>query len=307
MQRARQHEERMSQQKRRGERKLLAFWTCLSHRTRCFFRPRGRPAFQRTSSSAGLLKGENSPAAGSQQGGGGSCLELQLSYLGKNPSSSTCMQSRSGPWALENCWLLTRTGVLPATCDLAWAWWGTHAHRRPASAGHLGGLPGGGGCRAAGGPDPGPPRPGPGLVAQCQQRLHRLHHRIIALGLVMVAVIVGSRKLGVNSDNLVTSIAASLGDLITLSLLAAISSFLFHHRDLWFLPPAVGHYFLLLIPLWVSVPRCSPPIREVLQSGLVGMALSSIGGLILDRTVSDPNFEGMAIFTPMIHGKPGSL
>ncbi|CAL8254188.1 unnamed protein product [Gadus morhua 'NCC'] len=32
------------------------------------------------------------------------------------------MQSRSGPWALENCWLLTRTGVLPATCDLAWAW-----------------------------------------------------------------------------------------------------------------------------------------------------------------------------------------
>ena len=58
MQRARQHEERMSQQKRRGERKLLAFWTCLSHRTRCFFRPRGRPAFQRTSSSAGLLKGE---------------------------------------------------------------------------------------------------------------------------------------------------------------------------------------------------------------------------------------------------------
>ena len=46
----------------------------------------------------------------------------------------------------------------------------------------------------------------------------------------MVAVIVGSRKLGVNSDNLVTSIAASLGDLITLSLLAAISSFLFPHR-----------------------------------------------------------------------------
>ncbi|CAL8254182.1 unnamed protein product [Gadus morhua 'NCC'] len=123
----------------------------------------------------------------------------------------------------------------------------------------------------------------------------------------MVAVIVGSRKLGVNSDNLVTSIAASLGDLITLSLLAAISSFLFHHRDLWFLPPAVGHYFLLLIPLWVSVPRCSPPIREVLQSGLVGMALSSIGGLILDRTVSDPNFEGMAIFTPMIHGVGGNL
>lgn len=30
---------------------------------------------------------------------------------------------------------------------------------------------------------------------------------------------------------------------------------------------------------------------------------SSIGGLILDRTVSDPNFKGMAVFTPVINGK----
>lgn len=30
---------------------------------------------------------------------------------------------------------------------------------------------------------------------------------------------------------------------------------------------------------------------------------SSFGGLILDKTVSDPNFEGMAVFTPVINGK----
>jgi hypothetical protein len=29
----------------------------------------------------------------------------------------------------------------------------------------------------------------------------------------------------------------------------------------------------------------------------------SIGGLILDKTVSDPNFEGMAVFTPVINGE----
>ncbi|CAL8340993.1 unnamed protein product [Lota lota] len=56
--RAREREERRWQQKRRVERKLLGFWTCLSHRTRCLFRPGERPAFQRTSSSARLLKGE---------------------------------------------------------------------------------------------------------------------------------------------------------------------------------------------------------------------------------------------------------
>lgn len=32
--------------------------------------------------------------------------------------------------------------------------------------------------------------------------------------------------------------------------------------------------------------------------------LPSFGGLILDRTVSDPNFKGMAVFTPVINGEP---
>lgn len=32
-------------------------------------------------------------------------------------------------------------------------------------------------------------------------------------------------------------------------------------------------------------------------------SLCSIGGLILDRTVSDPNFAGMAVFTPVINGE----
>jgi len=49
-------------------------------------------------------------------------------------------------------------------------------------------------------------------------------------GLVMVAVILCSKKWGINPDNVATPIAASLGDLITLSLLAAFSSFLFRHR-----------------------------------------------------------------------------
>lgn len=33
----------------------------------------------------------------------------------------------------------------------------------------------------------------------------------------------------------------------------------------------------------------------------------SFGGLILDKTVSDPNFEGMAVFTPVINGEYMSM
>lgn len=35
--------------------------------------------------------------------------------------------------------------------------------------------------------------------------------------------------------------------------------------------------------------------------------VSSVGGLILDKTVSDPNFAGMAVFTPVINGVGGNL
>lgn len=46
-------------------------------------------------------------------------------------------------------------------------------------------------------------------------------------GLIMIGVIVASRKVGINPDNVATPIAASLGDLITLSLLAGISTGLY--------------------------------------------------------------------------------
>lgn len=42
----------------RAERKLLAFWMSLSHRTWTLFRPRDRPGFQRSASAARLLKSE---------------------------------------------------------------------------------------------------------------------------------------------------------------------------------------------------------------------------------------------------------
>lgn len=43
----------------------------------------------------------------------------------------------------------------------------------------------------------------------------------------MVGVIVGSKKTGINPDNVATPIAASFGDLITLAILAWISQGLY--------------------------------------------------------------------------------
>lgn len=44
----------------------------------------------------------------------------------------------------------------------------------------------------------------------------------------MICVVLLSKKVGINPDNVATPVAASLGDLTTLALLAAVSKVVFH-------------------------------------------------------------------------------
>ncbi|XP_053233990.1 solute carrier family 41 member 3 isoform X3 [Podarcis raffonei] len=145
----------------------------------------------------------------------------------------------------------------------------------------------------------------------CASSLTTAFIAALSLGLVMIGVILGARKVGINPDNIATPLAASLGDLITLSLLAAISSTLYKYIEVRYLSPLICAVFIVMIPLWIAIARQSPPVAEVLKTGwqpvIVAMAISSIGGLILDKTITNPNFEGIAIFTPVINGVGGNL
>ena len=47
------------------------------------------------------------------------------------------------------------------------------------------------------------------------------------LAAVMMAVIILSQKISINPDNIATPIAASLGDLVTLSILATVGTLLY--------------------------------------------------------------------------------
>ncbi|XP_029429148.1 solute carrier family 41 member 1 [Rhinatrema bivittatum] len=134
----------------------------------------------------------------------------------------------------------------------------------------------------------------------------------LVLGIIMIGVIIGSRKIGINPDNVATPIAASLGDLLTLALLSGISWGLYKELETKvYLNPLVCAFFVALLPLWIIIAKRSQTTREVLYSGwepvIVAMAISSAGGLILDKTVSNPNFAGMAVFTPVINGVGGNL
>ncbi|XP_076423445.1 solute carrier family 41 member 3 isoform X2 [Peromyscus maniculatus bairdii] len=126
----------------------------------------------------------------------------------------------------------------------------------------------------------------------------------LALGILMICIVIGARKFGVNPDNIATPIAASLGDLITLSILALISSFFYRHRETWYLTPLVCVGFMALTPLWIFIAKQNPPIMKILKYGwfpiILAMVISSFGGLILSRTISKHQFKGMAVLTPVI-------
>ncbi|XP_066960485.1 solute carrier family 41 member 1-like isoform X4 [Macrobrachium rosenbergii] len=130
------------------------------------------------------------------------------------------------------------------------------------------------------------------------------------LGVIMVGVILLSRKCSINPDNVATPIAASLGDLTTLGLLAWIASLLYEAKDNdhWLSPLVVVGYIMSL-PLWIWLASRNKHTKEVLYSGwtpvICAMMISSLGGLILDFAVS--SYKGIAVFQPVINGVGGNL
>lgn len=131
-------------------------------------------------------------------------------------------------------------------------------------------------------------------------------------GIIMVGVIVGSKKTGINPDNVATPIAASFGDLITLAILAWISQGLYNCLDSHpYVSSLVCAFFMSLTPVWMIISSKHPASRQLLYSGwepvITAMVISSIGGLILDKTVSDPNLAGIVVYTPVINGIGGNL
>lgn len=103
----------------------------------------------------------------------------------------------------------------------------------------------------------------------------------VAAGMIMIGVIIGSRKMGINPDNVATPIAASLGDLITLALLSGISWGLYkelgeeqHQGLLSLIPPSLPLGWVGFL-LWSSLGR----VRE--GKGPLSTSSSSSPGEVL--------------------------
>ncbi|XP_076262435.1 solute carrier family 41 member 1-like [Rhynchophorus ferrugineus] len=144
----------------------------------------------------------------------------------------------------------------------------------------------------------------------CASSLVTVSIASFVLGLITAGVIIFSRYCHINPDNVATPIAASLGDITSLTLLSWASTFLYESigQQDWLAPLIIAGY-ILAIPLWIWIAKRNPQTRDVLFHGwtpVVGaMLISSTGGLILDFMVS--RFEGIAVFQPVINGVGGNL
>ena len=132
----------------------------------------------------------------------------------------------------------------------------------------------------------------------------------LVLGLVMVAVIVLASRFNCDPDNVATPIAASLGDVTTLGLLAWISNLLYNEMMEGRLTSLVIILlYLLVLPLLLYLSYKNTHTSLVLCTGwtpvLLAMLISSGGGKILDKAVE--NFKGIAVFSPVMNGAGGNL
>ena len=132
----------------------------------------------------------------------------------------------------------------------------------------------------------------------------------LVLGLVMVAVILLARQLRCDPDNVATPIAASLGDVTTLGLLAWISNLLYGHMlqgNHTALIIIIVYFTVLPVLLYLSYKNEHTCL--VLCTGwtpvLLAMLISSGGGMILEKAVE--HFKGIAMFSPVMNGAGGNL
>ncbi|XP_014469155.1 PREDICTED: solute carrier family 41 member 1-like [Dinoponera quadriceps] len=130
------------------------------------------------------------------------------------------------------------------------------------------------------------------------------------LDFLLIAVIMLSYRCKMNPDNLATPLAASFGDVVSISVLSGISSQLYLRlgTQIWVLYVILAGY-LLLLPCWIIIVLKNKYTSKVLKTGWVpvlsALLISGFGGLILDRVVN--MYNGFAIFSPIINGIGGNL
>ena len=108
-------------------------------------------------------------------------------------------------------------------------------------------------------------------------------------------------------DNIATPVAAALGDLVTLALLAITASILYSVHPIIHVPILI--LYILIAVYCQRISSLNKETKEILKNGwtpvLSAMMISSLGGAILNNAIEQ--YPNIAMFQPVINGVAGNL
>ncbi|CAI4231886.1 unnamed protein product [Auanema sp. JU1783] len=130
------------------------------------------------------------------------------------------------------------------------------------------------------------------------------------LGTIMILVVIISKKYKINPDNIVTPVAATLGDVVTLGILLLVGTFFLdiRHDYLWLL---LFLLFVFYVIAGLSAYRASQDqfTTEVLRHGwwavFAAMLITLGSGFVLKSSMH--KYPPIAAFQPLVNGVGGNL
>ncbi|ORX53757.1 MgtE-domain-containing protein [Piromyces finnis] len=130
----------------------------------------------------------------------------------------------------------------------------------------------------------------------------------LILGIMVSVIIVYSKKLKINPDNVATPLAASMGDLITLLVLSVCGDVLIRLQGTIFNDILLIVLFAL-IPYFCYLALKNIYVRDVLFAGWVpiisSLVITSIAGIVFEKYMD--SYKGIAVIMPVLNGIAGNI
>jgi solute carrier family 41 len=130
----------------------------------------------------------------------------------------------------------------------------------------------------------------------------------LILGIMVSVIIIYSKKLKINPDNVATPLAASMGDLITLLVLSLCGDVLIRLQGTIFNDILLVVLFAL-IPYFCYLALKNIYVRDVLFAGWVpimsSLVITSIAGIVFEKYMD--SYKGIAVIMPVLNGIAGNI
>ncbi|KAI8583798.1 hypothetical protein K450DRAFT_220025 [Umbelopsis ramanniana AG] len=130
----------------------------------------------------------------------------------------------------------------------------------------------------------------------------------LILGIFMCILIILSRRFNVDPDNIACPMASSLGDIVTLVILATFARLLKENMES-ILSTVLVIVMVVLLPGAAALVWTNRSVKQLLFTGwtpiMCAMVISSLSGVVFENFVD--SYKGLALLIPVLNGLTGNI